>query len=186
MQNNLIFIRATAASSREQVLRSGLALLNESSKPATGSRIPPGVFFNPGNDDNIRLATEDHSKLLGEQEKKIPAVIELQITPENFSLFQGRINTVRYEGLTGRENIFYTPVGSFEDLKNNPSAVTIRLEDLAHEELIALGPKVGFLNRDGKFDYKPYKELSDALGIRAMTREEKKLTNEGFNPQMLK
>lgn len=190
MQNHTKFIRAATAVSKEQALKLGLALYNETSKPATDTGTPPGVFFHPGNKDEKLTLIEEKAKSIGEISKKIPVVLELHITPENFSVLRGRMNLAQYHSSPYGDVISYTPVKNYSDLENNQYVATIRMEDLTHEDLVKLGVNVGFIDEDGNFDYKKYKDWSEVLGVRAKTREEmeisREINKEGNPSQMLK
>ncbi|HZE86574.1 MAG TPA: hypothetical protein VE090_00040 [Methylomirabilota bacterium] len=78
-----------------------------------------------------------------------------------------------------RDQYTYTPVKKFTELtskgKLEDKEITVNLTGLSHEELIALGVKVGFETESYRqFEYKSYEEWANELGTRAKTKEEKR------------
>lgn len=186
MRDRVRFYRGTAATTREQALRSGLELYNESSRQRGDYYSPPGVFFTWGNLDGAPTSSEGWAKMVGEREKKTPVVIDLNVTAENFHILQGKINIVRMDRAMGREGYNYIPIKDYSDFDRINGMATIQLGGLTHEDLTELGVKVGFMADGEQFDYKTYKDWSDELGVRTMTREERQKTIEGSYLQMRK
>lgn len=174
------FTRGSAVESREIALQSGLNLPNTS---RTSGKLTPGLYFHVGEEGESISA---QGSACGEgYYKPIPVVADFTLTPANFHIFQHRIwmfsrgkqDLIRDIGSIGRSEYWYGGLPTTEALVN--------LEGIAHEDLVELGVQVGFLDLDRGWEYRPYAEWTEKLGVCAQTREEK-LQQEGKSPQWIK
>ncbi|HZE86575.1 MAG TPA: hypothetical protein VE090_00045 [Methylomirabilota bacterium] len=94
------FSRGTVAISKEAALEAGLNLRNESSRQLEDSQKPPGIFFDTRAGYEEIMATN-----AAESERKIPVVIKLDITPENFDLIKRRTRIVE-KGDGGKRSVY--------------------------------------------------------------------------------
>lgn len=178
MNSIVRFYRGTAAISREHALKAGLALYNQSSRQKSDSYVP-GVFFTRGDVNSETTGAESWAVMIGQRENKTPCVIDFTITKDIFEILKGRIHSVKMDREKGRRHYEYVQIEQYEDFKTHPEQATFDLKGLTHEDLTDLRVKVGFLSEGGKFDYKPYIEWTEELGVRAITREEKMQNVEG-------
>ena len=156
------FTRGTAASSREESLSDGLNLINK--RYAGGLNLFPGVHFLVDEDEGIPFMAQASALDEGYFQKILPVVIDFNLTEANFNILQGRL-------WIGKP---LKPITSFKtiDSLRLPSEVIVNLQNITHEDLAELNPKIGFIQKDYGFEYKSYIEWSILLGVSAPTREQ--------------
>jgi hypothetical protein len=177
MNDTMHLVRGAAASTREHALRAGLETYTQSNY--TGAYMPDGPFFNllRGEEAPQMSGSEEWAQNLvnnaaREGDTLIPYTIDLTVTAENFGPLANKISraTPHPEEVWDMPTI--TRIGTFDQLQRQGGEFTVRMSDLAHEDLIAFKARVGFLNDEGTFDYKDYKTWTEELGVRAETRAE--------------
>lgn len=177
-------VRGAAASSKEQALRSGLETYTTSNY--VGGFIPDGPFFNlyRGDEPPHMSGSEEWAKNLVKNAARegsaiIPYTIDFTVTEENFGPLANKISraTPHPEEMWDMPTI--TRIGTFDQLQRQGGEFTVRMSDLAHEDLIAFNARVGFLNDEGTFDYKEYETWTKVLGARKETRAELQESLEG-------
>ncbi len=176
MLSSVRFYRGVTAGSSEEAIKSGLALKNASS--ATRSSFceggkPPGGFFTYGSLNEFPKNAEMWAIMVSQRENKTPVVIDMTVNPNNFQILQGRVHAVKKSERRGGDGYQYIPIINFEDFEYNQVEAVINLAELSHEDLMALGVKVGFLGQEGGFEYRPYEEWTHILGVHAPTREDR-------------
>lgn len=185
MISNVRFYRGVIAPSKEDAIEKGLTLKN----PGRGihdhlqPRKPSGGFFSYGELDGPPQSAEYWAKKVPRNEGQVAVVIDMVLNKDNFAILQGRVRSVVTRQWADYNE--YVLIRNFEDFEKYPTKAILNLEGLSHGDLITLGVQVGFMSEGGNFDYKPYQEWANILGVHAPTREEI-LRSEGKPPQWRK
>jgi hypothetical protein len=168
--NKIRFYRGTAATSRKKAIQTGLSMLNESSRFPGDTQSLPGAFFYVDIASYGIAHAEDHAIDVA-KEGKIGCVIDFTLEPRNYRIMQGRIQKVTIG--SGRRGIAFDfkMIDLYRNVEDLNGFAAINLLELTHEELIALGIRVGFDRGDGEFEYRSYEEWANLLEVRNETRE---------------
>lgn len=161
--------RGTAANSREAALSVGLNIKNMRITYADDPT-PPGLFFYVDDKPTggIGFATSS-----AQREGRLPVVVEIDVTPENFHLLRGKL---RWVDELDHRDYRYRHVFTFNSLQRKRDTsiadpdkrreVTVAMERLSHHDLVDLGVKVGF-QEDSTFVFKEYEVWRKELNMRA-------------------
>lgn len=175
--NQKRFYRGTVVQTREKAIQTGLSMLNESSRlPGDQFSNRGGFFYVDGTVIEGRSlysieSAEEWARYVAEKEGKIACVIDFSLGRQNREILQGRIFKATI-GSGRRKDVFdYDMVDVHRDLEELSGVVTINLSGLNHQELDKLDISVGFARGNEQFEYKLYKEWTNALGVPSETRE---------------